>query len=120
MIHRVSWCVAALAVVAIVACKKNEALAKDAKPAPDGTSFTGSYQSNWGPTAFTQNGSNVTASYSRGTMACQATGSTLDCTWQEGLTSGKAKLTKMTDGSIRGTWGTGTSATNGGNWTFTP
>ena len=34
--------------------------------------------------------------------------------------SGKAKLVKETSGTIRGTWGKGSSATDGGAWVFTP
>jgi hypothetical protein len=115
--------VAAFGILALAACKKDEPAPADLKPAADGSGIAGTYKSNWGPTAFTAAGANVTASYTHGTthgsMACTATGPVMDCTWQEGTLAGKAKLTKMSDGSIRGTWGSKASATDGGNWTFT-
>lgn len=85
------------------------------------TSFTGSYNSTWGKADFTQTGNNVSVKYARGTMTCTAAGNALDCDWDEGPGGkGKAKLVKETGGAIRGTWGNGTSATNGGAWVFTP
>lgn len=84
------------------------------------TSFAGTYKSNWGPTVFAQNGAAIVATYPNGSMACQPSGNTLDCDWKEAKSAGKAKLTKQPDGSLKGTWGTGTSATNGGPWLFTP
>ena len=53
-------------------------------------------------------------------MTCLAVGSTLECDWREASAAGKAKLTKEADGSIKGTWGNGSSATNGGPWLFNP
>ena len=83
-------------------------------------SFAGTYKSAWGATVFTQQGNQVSATYPNGTMACVPNGSTLDCNWREAASSGKALLTKDASGGITGTWGTGTSATNGGPWVFTP
>lgn len=83
-------------------------------------SFAGTYKSTWGPTVFSQDGNRVTAKYPNGNMTCTATGNTLDCNWVEGSTFGKAKLVKEASGSIKGTWGNGGSATNGGPWIFNP
>lgn len=84
------------------------------------TSFAGSYNSTWGQAVFTQAGNNVSVKYARGTMTCTASGNALDCDWHEGAPSGRAKLVKETGGTIRGTWGNGPSATDGGAWVFTP
>jgi hypothetical protein len=85
------------------------------------TSFAGNYNSTWGKAEVTQTGSQVNVKYARGTMTCTAAGNALDCDWDEGAGgTGKAKLVKETSGAIRGTWGKGTSATNGGAWVFTP
>jgi hypothetical protein len=90
-------------------------------PSTGGTpSFAGTYRSNWGATVFTQTGSQVTAKYPRGSMTCAASGSALDCDWREGSMAGKAHLVKEPNGSIDGTWGNGSSATNGGPWVFNP
>lgn len=90
------------------------------KSAPATASFAGTYKTNWGPTVFAQNGTAIAATYPNGSMTCQPSGNTLDCDWKEAKAAGKAKLTKEADGSLKGTWGTGTSATNGGAWLFTP
>jgi hypothetical protein len=95
---------------------------KAASAAPATTvSFTGSYNSTWGKADFVQTGNHVNVKYARGTMTCTASGNALDCDWDEGAGgTGKAKLVKETGGAIRGTWGKGPSATNGGAWVFTP
>ena len=87
-------------------------------PVPAADSFAGTYTSNWGSTTFRQSGTSVTATYPRGNMTCVASGDTLDCTWYEGAATGKARLFKMTNGDIKGTWGSGSSSTNGGPWLF--
>lgn len=84
------------------------------------TAFAGTYTSTWGTTTFEQNGSSVTAKYPRGTLSCLANGASLTCDWFEGASRGKAVLTKNADGTITGTWGNGSSATNGGPWRFSP
>ena len=83
-------------------------------------SFAGTYKTNWGPTVFAQSGNTIVATYPKGSMTCQPSGNTLDCDWKEGTISGKAKLTKAADGSLKGTWGSGASSTNGGAWFFIP
>ncbi len=82
--------------------------------------FSGKYRSNWGTTTFTQTGSTVRAVYSRGTMTCNAAGNVLSCTWYEGSGRGAARLVRKPDGSMQGTWGNGSSASNGGAWSFVP
>ncbi len=89
---------------------------KAPKSAP--ANFAGTYRSTWGATVFTQNGSAVTAKYDKGSMVCRASGDTLDCDWKEAASSGRAKLVLAPDGTMKGTWGTGASATNGGPWLF--
>lgn len=93
-----------------------------ASPAPATTvSFTGNYNTTWGKAEVTQTGNRVNVKYARGTMTCTASGNALDCDWNEGVGgSGKAKLVKETSGAIRGTWGKGPSATDGGAWVFAP
>jgi hypothetical protein len=92
-----------------------------AAPAPGSTtSFAGSYKSTWGQAVVTQVGNDVAVKYARGNMTCTAAGNALDCSWREGATAGKAKLVKETSGTIRGTWGNGASATDGGAWVFVP
>jgi hypothetical protein len=92
--------------------------APNAKAGATPTSFAGTYRSTWGATVFAQNGNVVTATYPNGSMTCTASGNTLDCDWKEPKSSGKAKLTKEADGTLKGTWGNGSSATNGGAWLF--
>ncbi len=81
---------------------------------------TGTYRAAWGDTVFVQTGTNVTATYPGGSLACTAAGDVLDCTWKEGSASGKALLQRQPDGSLKGNWGNGTSPTDGGQWTFSP
>ncbi len=108
-------------------CKSDAESSGSSDPAPAVTvnapgkkRFEGTYESNWGNTTFRQVGTTVTAKYPKGRMTCTASGKSLDCTWFEGSARGKALLTLQPNGNITGTWGKGTSATNGGPWTFTP
>jgi hypothetical protein len=87
---------------------------------PAAISFAGSYKSAWGQTVFTQTGNQVSGTYPNGTISCVASGSVADCDWKEAKGVGKAKLAKDAGGAIRGTWGNGSSATDGGAWNFTP
>ncbi|PIE06131.1 MAG: hypothetical protein CSA75_01100, partial [Sorangium cellulosum] len=104
-------------------CKSNEtgdqsgdhrATATPSVAAVGNKRFEGSYSSNWGTTHFKEIGGIVSAKYSRGTMTCKAARDVLSCEWFEGNATGKARLTRQADGSLRGTWGKGTSETNGG------
>src|SRR6186713_2417843 len=92
--------------------------AKPASPSGSTADFAGTYTSNWGTTTFAQQGAQVTAGYPNGTMTCTASGNVLDCDWREAAASGKAKLSKLPNGNIEGTWGNGKSATDGGLWSF--
>ena len=98
-------------------------------PAPDGDdgsgegsgeSFAGDYNSNFGAATITQQGTKVTIKYALGTATCTAAGKKLTCHWIETTSSGDAVMTKQADGKLVGTWGSGSSSTNGGGWTFTP
>lgn len=100
-----------------VAAAPASALAPAGGPVAD---FAGNYKSNWGPTVFSQSGPRVVATYATGNMTCMAAGSTLDCNWHDGGAFGKATLTKDTTGAIKGTWGNRNSATDGGDWLFSP
>jgi hypothetical protein len=87
---------------------------------PPAISFAGSYKSAWGRTVFTQTGNQVSGTYPNGSISCVASGNVADCDWKEANSAGKAKLAKDAAGTIRGTWGNGASATDGGAWNFTP
>ncbi|MEJ7734952.1 MAG: hypothetical protein WKG00_37910 [Polyangiaceae bacterium] len=105
------------------ACECMGGNAKAAAPGAGTTpsaSFAGSYKSAWGQTVFNQTGNQVSATYPNGTIACVATGNVADCDWKEAKGVGKAKLVKEAGGAIKGTWGMGASATDGGAWNFTP
>ena len=85
--------------------------------------FRGVFISNWGKATCTQVKRNVNCLYAgkSGSMDCKVVGENeLDCEWEEPGASGKAKLTKKADGKVSGTWGNGSSATNGGAWVFKP
>lgn len=125
------WIVLALVGLGVAGCcKKSEPESTGSAPAVTtaaatttaaaATKFAGAYSSNWGTTTFEQNGSSVTAKYPRGTLSCLAVGDHLTCDWFEGNMRGKASLTKNADGTITGTWGNGSSATDGGPWRFSP
>ena len=92
----------------------------DVSKTPAGGDFSGKYRSNWGTTTLTQTGDTVRGVYPRGTMTCSVSGNELNCTWYEGSSKGRAKLVRKSNGTLQGTWGKGSSATNGGTWTFTP
>lgn len=125
-----------LVVSALLACKKEgppqqQQVAAEpppppaAPPAPEEklADFKGTYVSNWGKAKCTQVKRNVNCLYAgkSGSMDCKVVGEKdLDCDWEEPGASGKAKLAKKDDGKISGTWGNGSSATNGGSWVFKP
>lgn len=125
-----------LVVTALLACKKEESPpapvatpavapepAKPAEPEEKIGDFKGTYTTNWGKAKCTQVKRNVNCLYAgkSGSMDCKVIGEdVLDCEWEEAGESGKAKLTKKSDGKLVGTWGSGSSATNGGPWIFKP
>ena len=63
---------------------------------------------------FTQFGrsveSNVTPAHGR--ISCIATGILLDCTWVNGGARGRETLIKQSDGTLKGTFGSGSSTTS--------
>lgn len=124
-----------LLVTALLACKKESGETSQATPEPAAppptaaapeekiADFRGTYVSNWGKAKCTQVKRNVNCLYAgkSGSMDCKVIGEKeLECEWEEPGASGKAKLTKKDDGKISGTWGNGSSSTNGGAWVFKP
>lgn len=121
---------------ALLACKKEAPREQQAAPEPKPTisaaapqpeekiaDFKGTYVSNWGKAKCTQVKRNVNCLYAgkSGSMDCKVVGEKdLECDWEEPGASGKAKLSKKDDGKISGSWGNGSSATNGGAWVFKP
>lgn len=87
-------------------------------PTPTGPSFAGVYRSTWGDARFRQTGSTVTATYPGGSLDCTATGADLDCNWKDSAGTGKAKLARLANGDIDGSWGFGASTSGGGRWLF--
>ena len=90
--------------------------------APDVENFAGKYMSNYGPCNMEQTGTSVSGSCpGRGTtFQCTVSGKTINCTWKEGGAVGKSVATKQADGKVLGTYGSGSSSTNGGPWNFVP
>jgi hypothetical protein len=80
--------------------------------------FAGDYSSSYGDVKLEQHGADVSATYPNGTMACVARGPHLACSWDEGGSVGRAILTRQPRGNIVGTWGYGSSDTDGGAWTL--
>ncbi|MCC6213587.1 MAG: hypothetical protein IT376_01875 [Polyangiaceae bacterium] len=127
-----------LLLVALLACKKSDPTpapvpesptppAAATPPPPPAAEeiekFAGAYTTNWGKANCTQVKKNVNCLYAgkSGSLDCKVVDKMeLDCDWSETGTSGKAKLTKQADGKLKGSWGRGESATNGGPWIFTP
>lgn len=96
-----------------------QAPAPTASVAPEPV-FRGTYRAAWGDTVFTQAGKVVVASYPGGSIDCMASGEVLDCTWKEGGSGGKARLTRQASGTLQGTWGNAADDHDGGQWTFVP
>ena len=120
---------------ALLACKSSDpkptgATAEPAKPAASAaapeekiTDFSGTYITNWGKAHCTQVKRNVNCLYAgkSGSLDCKVVGEKqLECDWEEPGLSGKAKLTKHDDGKLVGTWGNGSSFSDGGPWSFKP
>jgi len=130
----------ALALAALLACKKSAPTESSPTPQADpvttpapadptttGTpaatakNFGGTWNTAWGRVTLTQTGSSVSGSYSgqyTGNLDGQVDGSAASITWtQTNGESGKAKFKLSADGdSFTGTWGSGASSTNGGAW----
>ncbi len=82
--------------------------------------FAGRYTGSVGPTTLTQKVNVVTLTYSVGRADCLTAGEVLVCTWREGTSTGRAKLTRLAEGHLVGTWGAGPSDNDGGEWRFVP
>jgi hypothetical protein len=80
--------------------------------------YAGVYTTTAGPATVTQSACRVSVTYAHGTMTCAARGSSLDCIWQEGDSSGKATFQHAPDGGWSGASGSKASATERGPWTF--
>lgn len=78
----------------------------------------GSWDSNWGTATITSNARGVHFDYADGTIECTTHDRKLSCNWQETAVSGGAELVIETEHVLRGRWGTGASATDGGVWMF--
>ncbi len=79
-------------------------------------SFAGVYVSSFGTTVtFSQVGASVESSLTaaHGRILCTAHGLRLDCVWRNGRSSGREVLVKQPDGTLKGTFGNGTSSTGG-------
>lgn len=83
-------------------------------------SFTGRYNTNWGPLELTQGGQDVTGSYTgkfSGSISGTVNGRTLHFSWERNGESGRGLFEISEDGrTLTGTWGKNNSATSGGNW----
>lgn len=102
----ICWFSAAFAAALLVACN-------------EGKDIDGWYRSTWGPTQFATAEGRVLARYPRGSLDCARTGNELSCSWTDGASHGKARLTREVDGTLRGTWGRDESDSDGGTWVFT-
>jgi hypothetical protein len=98
----------------------NEGLAQGIASA----SYTGTWKTPWGPVTMVQKGSTITGSYTgpfTGSLKGTVEGKVAEVTWrQTNGEHGKARFTISDDGdSFKGTWGSFSSATNGGPWNGT-
>lgn len=136
---------AALAFAALLACKKSAptestpapqsepvaatatppaapaAPATEAPTAATAKNFGGTWNTAWGRVTLAQSGSGLSGDYSgqfSGKLAGSVDGNVATLTWtQTNGENGKAKFTLASDGdSFKGTWGSGSSSTNGGAW----
>jgi hypothetical protein len=86
-------------------------------PLARGAGLSGAWHTNWGIAHLTDTGHGIHVDYARGTMDCALHGAQgLDCNWTEGSQSGKADLVIESQSVLRGTWGNGTSPSDGGAW----
>jgi hypothetical protein len=79
----------------------------------------GVWDTNWGPAVVHATAGGIHVDYRDGTMDCEEhDAGKLTCAWTEGSTTGKAELTIESRRVLRGRWGNGGSATDGGGWLF--
>jgi len=134
---------AALALVALLACKKKAppetsapspapevpaapapaapSAAPAEKPAAEVKTFSGTWTTAWGRLTLTQTGGAISGDYAgqfTGKVAGSVEGNVATLTWtQTNGETGKCKFTLAADGeSFTGTWGSGASTANGGPW----
>ncbi len=81
--------------------------------------LVGRYDSTWGAATFEVEGSDLLVRYGRGSMRCRVGARSLDCAWQEGAATGRARFVRASDDRLEGSWGNGASADDGGAWIFT-
>ena len=84
--------------------------------------FSGDWETNWGPLHLSQNGNTVTGNYEGdypGTMTGTIKGNRLSFNWEgSNGEKGKGYFILSEDGnSIAGSWGSENSDSNGGEWT---
>jgi len=89
--------------------------------ADDVLSFTGTWQTNWGPVTLSQTQNNVTGTYTggfSGDVEGKVDGKRLNFTWtQTNGEWGRGYFELANDGrSFKGRWGGGNSNNNGGSW----
>jgi hypothetical protein len=136
------WLIGAVLLGALLACKNKEQTARAEPPPPPAATptpaptpaappepkfpdYRGSYTSNWGGAKCTQVKKNVNCLYQgkTGSLDCKIVGddgNELECEWDDSEGRGKAKFKRKDDGQLVGSWGHGSSATNGGPWVFKP
>lgn len=93
---------------------------------PPGASFSGDWETNWGPVVMKQEGSKVTGVYTYkgilGVIKGDVNGNTLDFNWAEtkgGAGSGLGRFVMNADGgSFSGSWGS-SDRSSGGEWSGT-
>jgi hypothetical protein len=85
-----------------------------------GEGLNGPWSTNWGAATILEAHGKVHVHYKLGTMDCTRLpgGRTLTCTWTEDSQSGAAVFDVESPRVLRGTWGNGPSATDGGKWVF--
>lgn len=84
----------------------------------DAVVYAGTYTSAWGQVTLEQakaTPGEVKGRYPRGTLKCKVTAK-LECSWAESSSSGQAAFTREANGDLKGSWGSGASATSGGPW----
>jgi hypothetical protein len=82
-------------------------------------SVSGTYKSNWDDVTLTQDGSQVFGTYvccGGGTIRGYINGRTLHYEWHQPGGSGRGVWTIHPPGKLDGTWGVGTSTSDGGRW----
>ncbi len=82
------------------------------------TGLEGMWDTNFGVAVIRATALGYHVDYRDGTMDCEPRGDALDCAWTEGASTGHAHLARESPRVLRGRWGSGASATDGGAWLF--